>query len=102
PDPVRPGNQRQGAGRPDRHPGATQQVGLGQGQLSSMAGMLRLPERLTQAEAVECLADLSRRMRDGAGWALDASALTDFDSSALAVLIALQREARAAGSTLRV
>ncbi len=67
-----------------------------------MTGPLRLPERLTQVEAAECLARLSRQMRDGAGWSLDASALADFDSSALAVLLALQREARAAGTTLRV
>ncbi len=67
-----------------------------------MAGALQLPERLTQVEAAECLANLSRRMRDGAGWELDASALTEFDSAALAVLLALQREARAAGATLRV
>lgn len=67
-----------------------------------MAGALQLPERLTQVEAAECLARLSRQMRDGAGWALDASALVDFDSSALAVLLALQREARAAGATLQV
>ncbi len=67
-----------------------------------MAGTLRLPERLTQVEAAGCLDQLSRQMRDGAGWALDASALADFDSSALAVLLALQREARAAGTTLRV
>lgn len=63
---------------------------------------LQLPERLTQVEAADCLARLSRQMRDGAGWELDASALADFDSSALAVLLALQREARAAGTMLRV
>lgn len=67
-----------------------------------MAGALQLPERLTQAEAAGCLARLSRQMRDGAGWELDASALAEFDSAALAVLLALQREARAAGSTLQV
>lgn len=67
-----------------------------------MAGVLQLPERLTQVEAADCLAGLSRQMRAGAGWELDASALADFDSAALAVLLALQRDAQAAGATLRV
>lgn len=68
-----------------------------------MAEPLPLPARLTQAEAVECLDRLLRELRAGGpAWAVDASALADFDSAALAVLLALRREARAAGASLRV
>ena len=68
-----------------------------------MAVPLLLPARLTQAEAVDCLTRLLRELRAGGGaWVIDAGALADFDSAALAVLLALRREALAAGATLRV
>ncbi len=60
-----------------------------------------LPERLTQAEAADCLARLEAELRDaGSVWTVDAGALADFDSAALAVLLALRRRAGAAGASL--
>ncbi len=60
-----------------------------------------LPATLTQAEAegylAQCRAALSA-VAAGAPWRLDASALQTFDSSALAVLLALRREAAARGA----
>ena len=52
---------------------------------------------------------LAKDLRDGAAqaagaqpWRLDASALTDFDSSALAVLLECRRLADAAGRTVQI
>jgi phospholipid transport system transporter-binding protein len=53
-----------------------------------------LPSELLQANAVaQCAALL---------WALDASALKEFDSSAVSVLLQLQRDAKSAGKSLRI
>ncbi|WP_101047705.1 STAS domain-containing protein [Macromonas nakdongensis] len=66
-----------------------------------------LPPRLTHAEASAYLdrcvaAARAGGMSTGVAWQLDASALADFDSSALAVLLALRRRALAAGGHLQV
>jgi len=63
---------------------------------------LHLPERLTHLEASACLAQLTRDLPTAGSVALDASALTQFDSSALAVLLACQRAAQARGCALQV
>jgi phospholipid transport system transporter-binding protein len=65
--------------------------------------ILHLPERLTHQEASACLAQLTRDMPAAGGdVSLDASALLQFDSSALAVLLACQRAAQARGCALQV
>lgn len=56
-----------------------------------------LPQRLTHAEAVRCLAECESVLRQadtGSRAVLDATALREFDSSAVAVLLALGRAAR--------
>lgn len=63
---------------------------------------LHLPERLTHPEASACLAQLTRDLPAEGVVTLDASALTQFDSSALAVLLACQRAAQARGCALQV
>jgi phospholipid transport system transporter-binding protein len=63
---------------------------------------LHLPQRLTHQEASACLAQLTRDLPTSGTVALDASALVQFDSSALAVLLACQRAALARGCTLQV
>jgi phospholipid transport system transporter-binding protein len=64
----------------------------------------RLPERLTLGEAGATLAALRRALagQGDAELVIDASALRHFDSSAVAVLLELRREALAQGRTLRV
>lgn len=64
----------------------------------------RLPERLTLAEAGETLASLQRVLasRGDAELVIDASALRRFDSSAVAVLLELRRQAQASGRVLRI
>lgn len=61
--------------------------------------MLALPVELTQAQAEGCLRGLLPALRAQAGPSVevDAAALQDFDSAALAVLLACRREAMAAG-----
>ena len=64
---------------------------------------LSLPKRLTQAEADSCLRGLVQRLAAGQGPVLaDASQLAEFASSALAVLLALRRDAQAAGRDFSV
>jgi phospholipid transport system transporter-binding protein len=63
---------------------------------------LHLPERLTHQEASACLAQWTRDLPTAGSVALDASALRQFDSSALAVLLACQRAAQARGCELQV
>jgi phospholipid transport system transporter-binding protein len=63
---------------------------------------LHLPARLTQREADACLAQLTRELPATGCVSLDARALDQFDSSALAVLLACQRAAQARGCTLEV
>ena len=67
---------------------------------------IALPERLTIADASATLAQLSQQLAASAQGAeapvLDASALQQLDTSALAVLLACQRQAVALGRPLRV
>lgn len=70
-----------------------------------MSTLLSLPQRLTQIEATAFLAQARAQVLQvgrGATLLLDASALQMFDSSAVAVLLALRRTAQAAGSVLQV
>ena len=65
--------------------------------------MLQLPATLTHAQASACLRDLDRALAAEPGAAVrDATALTSFDSSALAVLLELQRIGARAGKALAV
>ena len=66
--------------------------------------MLVLPAELTQRQAKACLAMLLQglRARKESSVVADASALSHFDSSALAVLLACRRESLAAGKTFGV
>ena len=65
--------------------------------------MLTLPSVLTHAEAAEFARGLKPLVQTQAQAVVaDASALTSFDSSALAVLLACRREALAAGKTFSV
>ena len=68
------------------------------------AATLRLPAELTHAQARACWLALETQVgaSDQARVAIDASALTQFDSSALAVLLACRRTALAAGKSLVV
>ena len=64
----------------------------------------RLPERLTVADAGGALAGLQRQLAEQPGPVarLDASALSHFDSAALALLLELRRELQAQGRELQV
>jgi phospholipid transport system transporter-binding protein len=63
---------------------------------------LSMPAVLTHSEAQACLQDWVQRLpAQGDVW-LDASALHRFDSSALAVLLALQRAALGRGCRVQV
>jgi phospholipid transport system transporter-binding protein len=66
--------------------------------------MLVLPAELTHAEARACVRMLAQALRSEAVQAVvaDASALTHFDSSALAVLLECRREALTQGKTFSV
>ena len=65
--------------------------------------MLTLPAVVTHAQALDVARVLKAQARsEAAGVMLDASALTQFDSSALAVMLACRREAMAAGKTFSV
>ena len=65
--------------------------------------MLRFPVVLTQAQALQTARELKAQVATQAdGVVLDASALTQFDSSALSVMLACRREAMAAGKTFIV
>ena len=65
-----------------------------------------LPATLTLAQASATAsglrAELERTGASGSAWEVDASALSEFDTSALAVLLELQRAARARGLGLAV
>lgn len=66
--------------------------------------LLALPDTLTMATATQALRGLEPALA-GNGQALvevDASALRDYDSAALAVLLQLRRSAQAAGRDLRI
>ena len=65
----------------------------------------KLPATLMHPQAKACRDGWVQSMRAapvGAAWQLDASALTQFDSSALAVLLACRREAQALGQSFEV
>jgi phospholipid transport system transporter-binding protein len=66
--------------------------------------MLQLPSELTQNQATACLRTLLPEVKSSAGNAIevDASALTRFDSSALAVLLECRRESLSLGKTFAV
>lgn len=66
--------------------------------------MLKLPAILTQAQAGACLATqlAGLRAQTGDTVQVDASQLDQFDSSALAVLLAFRREALALGKRFLV
>jgi phospholipid transport system transporter-binding protein len=66
--------------------------------------MLVLPARLTHADAPACARMLAQALRsNGQQHAVaDAAPLQDFDSSALAVLLELRREALALGKAFSV
>ena len=63
-----------------------------------------LPERLTLEQAVATLAQLKRALvrQPGPQVALDASALHELDTSAVAVLLELRRVLQPQGKTLQV
>lgn len=64
---------------------------------------IALPERLTQAEATACLQRLSQQIKaqPGVPVVVQAGALNEFDSAALAVLLSLRRLAQATGTPLQ-
>ena len=66
--------------------------------------MLVLPARLTHDQAGPCVHMLTQALRTQAETAVvaDAGALTQFDSSALAVLLECRREALALGKSFSV
>lgn len=68
--------------------------------------MLALPERLTFADACGVLGNLETVLLQSAPSAeplrIDGSALKSFDSSAIAVLLACRRAARAAGRDVAI
>ncbi|NRT56950.1 STAS domain-containing protein [Sphaerotilus uruguayifluvii] len=73
--------------------------------MAAAATTLELPARLTLAEARAAVADLGARVGAAPAGGLllvDAGPLGHFDSSALAVLLELQRRAAAAGRLLRI
>ena len=65
--------------------------------------MLTLPAVVTHAQALEAARGLKTQVSaQPASVVLDASALTQFDSSALAVMLACRRDAAAAGKSFAV
>ena len=65
--------------------------------------MLTLPENLTHDVATAYVSGVGAAVRAAPAWVVaDASALKVFDSAALAVLLAMRREALAAGKTFAV
>ena len=66
--------------------------------------MLQLPADLTHEQAAPAMHALKAAvaLEPGAAVVADASGLKNFDSSALAVLLACRREAQAAGKTFAV
>ena len=66
--------------------------------------VLVLPKELTQSQATACLRMLVQGLRSQSGPAVvvDASALSRFDSAALAVLLEFRRESLALGKQFKV
>jgi phospholipid transport system transporter-binding protein len=67
-----------------------------------MSFALVLPERVTLAEATQVLSSLETALPSNELVQLDASALQTFDSSVVAVLLALQRRLASHGQKLQV
>ena len=67
-----------------------------------MSAALVLPERVTLAEATQVLSTLEVSLPTTEVVQLDASALLTFDSSVVAVLLALQRRLATHGQRLQV
>ena len=63
---------------------------------------IALPQRLTMGEAAAELVRLQPLLQAADEAVLDASALCELDTAAIALLLACQRQAAAAGRTLRV
>jgi phospholipid transport system transporter-binding protein len=63
---------------------------------------LALPEQVTMQTAAQALLDLQRALsqQEGPELAIDAQGLRVFDSSAVAVLLELRRQAQAKGQSL--
>ena len=64
--------------------------------------MLTLPATLTYRQALAARQALNAQIAAQSAVVVDASALTQFDSSTLAVLLACRRQAVAAGKTFAV
>lgn len=64
----------------------------------------RLPARLTTSEAPDALQSLRRALaaQPAGAFTVDAGGLSSFDSSAVALLLELRRDAQRAGRTLNV
>jgi len=63
---------------------------------------LQLPHTLTLAEASAVLASLSMPAQQEKTWRVDASALAEFDTAALSVLLELQRRAGSLGAQIEI
>ncbi|MFE8643586.1 STAS domain-containing protein [Sphingomonas sp. NCPPB 2930] len=93
--------------RGDRPAAATAAAVLPTAEAQVPAQMLVLPTRLMHEDAQACLRMLTQGLQHGAQpqdvpVVADASALSSFDSSALAVLLACRREALAIGRSFVV
>ena len=66
------------------------------------APVLSLPERLTHVEAPACLHAFQRAAGRDGDLRVDASALREFDSAALSLLLSLRRWATASGRAVRI
>ena len=63
---------------------------------------LLLPARITMNDARATLAALQPQLQAATSPVLDASALTELDTAAIALLLDCQRQARAAGKPLQL
>lgn len=63
---------------------------------------ISLPEQVTMTEARATLAQLTPLLATADDAVIDASALVELDTAAVAVLLACQRQAQARGKQLRV
>ncbi len=71
-------------------------------QTAATGAGLALPATLTMDEASATLARLQQALAGGGAAVLDASALTELDTAALAVLLECKRRCAARGQTLAV
>ncbi len=63
---------------------------------------LQLPHTLTLAQASAVLASLSMPAQQEKIWRVDASALAEFDTAALSLLLELQRRAGSLGAQIEI